>query len=102
MCLTSLIKVIIIIITITITITIIIVIINYFIIIATICYKKAQFTNVFIWWKMFIGHCVIQAALAIKFYSTLERRTLIGQGERKIIKIAYPFVKVLFKFTSLE
>ena len=42
MCLTSLIKVIIIIITITITITItiIIVIINYFIIIATICYKN--------------------------------------------------------------
>ena len=62
MCLTSLIKVIIIIITI--TITIIIVIINYFIIIATICYKKAQGTNVFIWRKMFIRHCVIQAALA--------------------------------------
>ena len=64
MCLTSLIKVIIIIITITITITIIIVIINYFIIIATICYKKAQGTNVFIWQKMFIRHCVIEAALA--------------------------------------
>ena len=70
MCLTSLIKVIIIIIiititiTITVTITIIIVIINYFIIIATICYKKAQGTNVFIWRKMFIRHCVIQAALA--------------------------------------
>ena len=65
MCLTSLIKVIIIIIiTITITITIIIVIINYFIIIATICYKKAQGTNVFIWRKMFIRHCVIEAALA--------------------------------------
>ena len=28
--------------------------------------------------------------------------TLIGQGEIKIIKIAYPFVKMLFKFTSLE
>ena len=42
MCLTSFIKVIIIIIIIiTITITIVIVIINYFIIIATICYKKA-------------------------------------------------------------
>ena len=65
MCLTSLIKVIIIIIIIiTITITIIIVIINYFIIIATICYKKAQGTNVFIWRKMFIRHCVIEAALA--------------------------------------
>ena len=45
---------------------IIIVIINYFIIIATICYKKAQGTNVFIWRKMFIRHCVIQAALAHK------------------------------------
>ena len=66
MCLTSLIKVIIIIIIIiiTITITIIIVIINYFIIIATICYKKAQGTNVFIWRKMFVRHCVIEAALA--------------------------------------
>ena len=28
--------------------------------------------------------------------------TLIGQGEIKIIKIAYPFVKMLFKFPSLE
>ena len=28
--------------------------------------------------------------------------TLIGQGEIKIIKLAYPFVKMLFKFTSLE
>ena len=28
--------------------------------------------------------------------------TLIGQGGIKIIKMAYPFVKMLFKFTSLE
>ena len=65
MCLTLLNEVISIIYIITIIIIIIIIIIiNYFIIMATICCKKAWGTNSFIWPKLFIRHCVIQDALA--------------------------------------
>ena len=63
--------------------------------------KRLETPTYFIWPKLFIRHCVIQAALAHqipRLYLTLEITTLIGRGETKILKIAYPFVKMLFKF----
>ena len=63
--------------------------------------KRLEAPTYFIWPKLFIRHCVIQAALAHqipRLYLTLEITTLIGRGETKILKIAYPFVKMLFKF----
>ena len=80
----------------------IIVTINYFIIMAIQSVtKKARGTILFYLAKIVyqtLCYSSCSCPLDSKIDLTLEITTLIGRGETKILKIAYPFVKMLFKF----
>ena len=86
-------------------IIIIIIIINYFIIMATICCKKAWGTNLFIWPKLFIRHWVIQECscqLDSKIVFNPWNNNFDWGGWDENFKNCLPFCHMLFTFTSLE